>query len=269
MGIQVQIAASQIDKGRLGYAAVSLTHFSDTVEPSIASGSKIEIGGALYEFTADETGTGWGGIGTDNTVFLLLTPSGSSVSWSYTTTPPAWSASKQAWYSGSNRVFGLLYKDASGNYEMKSLLGPLTGGIGKCRMFPLDSTKARNISTPLPAAGSWSAAIAGIGVQGIPSIAVALKCKIAVQAYAAAAGVFTLLASLSNNNANTPTTSTAHPMLEQYGYAGAAAYFISYHEITLVLDSSGNFYLRNHTETNVDHGNCGISLAVMGYYLGD
>lgn len=121
MGVQVTIAGQQVDKQRLGFAAVSLTHFTDTAEPSIASGSKIEISGALYEFTADETGTGWGGIGASNTVYILLTPSGASVSWSYTTTAPTWDTAKQGFYSGSNRVIGGLYKDAGGLYTSKWL----------------------------------------------------------------------------------------------------------------------------------------------------
>jgi hypothetical protein len=106
-----------------GYQAISLTHFTDTAEPSIAAGSKVEIGGALYEFLADEAGTGWGGIGASNFVYILLTPSGASVSWSYTTTAPTWDTAKQGWYTGANRVIGGLYKDSGSLYTAKYLLG--------------------------------------------------------------------------------------------------------------------------------------------------
>ena len=121
MGVQVSIAASCIDKQRLGYCGVSLTHFSDTAEPSIASGSKIEIGGALYEFLADEAGTGWAGIGVSTWAYILLTPSGATVSWSYTTTAPTWDTAKQGWYTGLNRVIGGLYKSAGSAYTLKWL----------------------------------------------------------------------------------------------------------------------------------------------------
>ena len=61
---QVTIVANQIDKQRIGYQAISLTNFALTTEPQIAAGSKIEIGGALFEATGAESGTGWAGIGT-------------------------------------------------------------------------------------------------------------------------------------------------------------------------------------------------------------
>ena len=43
MGVQVTIAANQIDKERLGYHAISLTHFIDTAEPSIAAARKSRL----------------------------------------------------------------------------------------------------------------------------------------------------------------------------------------------------------------------------------
>jgi len=119
MGSQVTIVASQIDKQRLGYQAVSLTNFAATTEPQMVAGSKIEVGGALYEITSDESGTGWGGIGSSNDVYFYLVPSGSSSSWSYSTTAPTWDTAKQGWYNGLNRCFGGCYKDAGGNYANK------------------------------------------------------------------------------------------------------------------------------------------------------
>ena len=119
MGAQVTIAANCIDKQRLGYQAISLTHFTDTSEPSIAAGSKVEVGGALYEFAADETGTGWAGIGASNTVYLYLVPAGAAISWLYSTTAPTWDTAKQGWYNGNNRAIFQLFKDSSGNYTGK------------------------------------------------------------------------------------------------------------------------------------------------------
>jgi hypothetical protein len=124
MGVQVTTAASQIDKQRLGYQAISLTEYDTTAEPEIVAGSKVEVGGALYEFTVDEAGTGWGGIAVSTECYIALVPSGATVSWIYTTTAPTWNTEKQGWYSGANRYVFHLYKDASGNYANKSLLTP-------------------------------------------------------------------------------------------------------------------------------------------------
>jgi hypothetical protein len=122
VGTQVTIAASQVDKERLGYQAISLTHFADTSEPSIAAGSKVEIGGALYEFTGDETCTGWAGLSASAIAYVLLTPSGASVAGSYTNTAPAWDTAKQGFYTGSNRVVAMLYKDAASLYQFKNVI---------------------------------------------------------------------------------------------------------------------------------------------------
>jgi len=119
---QVTVAANQIDKQRLGYQAISLTNFaSDTDEPQIAAGSKVEIGGALFDADANESITGWAGIANSSDVYIHLTVSGSSVTASFSTTAPTWDTAKQGWYSGSVRVIGGLYKDGSGNYARKWL----------------------------------------------------------------------------------------------------------------------------------------------------
>jgi hypothetical protein len=170
MGVQVSIAASCIEKERLGYQAISLTHFTDTAEPSIAAGSKVEIGGALYEFTADETGTGWGGIGASNIVYIRLVPSGASISWEYTTTAPTWSTSAQGWYTGANRVIGGLRKNAGSLYEGKWLYGEGQNGrfnplpIGTILMF--DGSGWVDDST-MP---GWYACIAANAGFGCPDL---------------------------------------------------------------------------------------------------
>lgn len=121
-GSQVLIAASCIEKQRLGYQAISLTNFaSDTDEPAIAAGSKVEIGDALFEFASDESITGWSGIAVSSDVYIHLTVSGSSVTASFSITAPTWDDAKQGWYSGAVRVVGGLYKDGSGNYALKWL----------------------------------------------------------------------------------------------------------------------------------------------------
>jgi len=61
---QVTVYATQIAKQRLGYQAISLTNYNNDLEPQIAAGSKVEIGSALFEAAANESISGWAGIGT-------------------------------------------------------------------------------------------------------------------------------------------------------------------------------------------------------------
>ncbi len=119
---QVTTAANQIDKERIGYQAISLTNFaSNTLEPQIAAGSKIEIGGALFEAAAAESGTGWAGIANSNQVYFYLTVTGATAAFSYSTTAPTWDTAKQGWYNAALRCFGGCYKDSGGNYSLKWL----------------------------------------------------------------------------------------------------------------------------------------------------
>lgn len=130
-GSQVEVAINQIEKQRLGYQAISLTNFDNDSEPQIASGSKVEIGGALFEFTSNESITGWGSIGNNNDVYIKLVVSGTSVTAEFTTTAPSWSTSKQGWYDSLDRYIGGLYKDGSGNYTEKFLYDPTGRPIRK------------------------------------------------------------------------------------------------------------------------------------------
>lgn len=84
------------DKSRIGYHAVSLTHYSDSTVPAIAAGSKIEVNGALYEFETDEA---IGGSPSDGTVYIKLIPSGATCTAEFTNTAPIWDTEKQGWYS--------------------------------------------------------------------------------------------------------------------------------------------------------------------------
>lgn len=122
-GSQIEIVANQIEAQRLGYQAISLTHYDDNLEPQICAGSVCEIGGALFEFPALESITGWSGIAVRSDVYIKLTVAGTSVTASFTTTAPTWDTAKQGWYSGAERYVFYLYKNASGNYTQKALLG--------------------------------------------------------------------------------------------------------------------------------------------------
>jgi len=110
-----------LDRQRRGYQAISLTHYDDNLEPKIAAGSIVELGGALFKCEADESITGWAGIGNDNDVYIKLVPSGTTATAAFTTAAPTWSTSKQGWYVGNDRYIGGLRKDAGGNYTKKWL----------------------------------------------------------------------------------------------------------------------------------------------------
>lgn len=118
---QITIAASQLEKQRTGYQAVSLTNFDNDNEPQITQGSLIEIGSALFEASANENITGWAGIGNSNDVYIKLVVAGALATAEFTLVAPTWSTSKQGWYDGLDRYIGGLYKDAGGNYTDKWL----------------------------------------------------------------------------------------------------------------------------------------------------
>ncbi len=121
---QVEIGADMLTQQRIGFQAVSLTHYDDTAEPAIASGSVVEIGGGLYLAAGNQPISGWGAIAANSDAWIKLTVSGLNVSASFTTTPPSWDTAKQGWYSGAERYLFVLRKDASGNYTQKALLAP-------------------------------------------------------------------------------------------------------------------------------------------------
>jgi hypothetical protein len=142
-----------VSKKIKGYQSVSLTHFSDLLEPSIAAGSEIEVGGTFYEFPTDETAVagGWAGIATASVVYMYVVPAGAAHTWIYSTTAPTWDTAKQGWYNGNNRCFGKLFKDASSNYTEKAIAQSL---YTVNNTEPLNSyVKMTPVSGYTPAAG--------------------------------------------------------------------------------------------------------------------
>lgn len=125
-GAQTEVTANQIESQRFGYMALSLLEYDTDAEPEIAAGSKVEIGGALFEFASDESITGWGAIGTDEDVYIKLVVAGTAVTAEFTTTAPTWSTSKQGWYgtggAALDRYVAKLYKDGASAYTLKRLM---------------------------------------------------------------------------------------------------------------------------------------------------
>ena len=114
---------TRLEEGQKGYNGISLTNYnSQTLDAAIAQGSVVEIGGALYEFTTDETLTGFSGLSNRSRAFLELTASGATVTGAWTATVPTWDDDKQGWYTTTKRVVATAWKDGSGNQTAKRLL---------------------------------------------------------------------------------------------------------------------------------------------------
>jgi hypothetical protein len=151
VGTQVIIAASQVDKGRLGYQAISFDSMVATTAITIKAGSKVEIAGALYEFTADEVESGgtFAAIGNSSAAYIYIVPAGATSTFIYSTTAPTWDVAKQGWYNGTSRAIGGLYKDAAGTGYVGKYIFHAVGAVGQT----LDiTTGAGNVTENLPPA---------------------------------------------------------------------------------------------------------------------
>jgi hypothetical protein len=128
---QIATSVNIFSTGLLGYMGISLSAPTNpALAPQIAAGSAIEIGGAFFKASTAVIfdATAWSAIGTNTSVFMTLTPSGTAGSQiltaSYTTTHPVWSISKQGWYTTAAsviRVIGSLYKDISSQYTLQTI----------------------------------------------------------------------------------------------------------------------------------------------------
>lgn len=122
-GSRIALGINQAEGQRLGYSGISLTEFDTVNEPKIAESSKVEVGGALFTFSPDETISGWSGIGNNNDVWVKLVVSGSSVTGEFTVTPPTgWDDARQGWYATDDRYVAWLRKDGSGNAIYKNII---------------------------------------------------------------------------------------------------------------------------------------------------
>jgi len=145
--------------------------------------------------------------------------------------------------------------------------------LGKLRHLPLGNTTDRGIGGAMvvPAVSSWyGSAITATGVVGVPIGAKAVRIRVRLSAYAAAAGNYSIDIAFSDNNANTPTFTTGHPLVNASGYAAAAGTTqISLSEIDVPLNSSGQCYFYALTESNITAGSSTVRFIVVGYYMGD
>jgi hypothetical protein len=115
-----------------GFISVGLTNLTNNSEPLIADGSIIDCDGVYYEATSNEDidpDNSLALIATKNWIWLYIITSGLKPA--VTTTAPVWNDEKRGWYDsgGTNRYYGGMYKDTSGNFTNKIVLGSQTDKV--------------------------------------------------------------------------------------------------------------------------------------------
>lgn len=168
-----QIATSvTILNSYLGFQAISLTDFSLTTVSAIAAGSKVEIAGAFFTFTSDETinASSWTAIATGSTAYIALTPSGTAgsqiVTAAFTTTAPVWSVSKQGWYASASSVVRYVagcYKAGASSYQNKWIIENTPERIKPHGKTFISIAGGTTQTVILPATEFW---LIGIGAGG-------------------------------------------------------------------------------------------------------
>ena len=112
---------------------MTFDELNTTLEPEITAGSKIEIAGSLYEFTALEDidpDADWAGFGNSTLIYCKIVTGGGgdTCTSKLTTTKPTWNSAKQGFYDGSDRYYGYIYKNSNGDYTRKYIYGLLSDG---------------------------------------------------------------------------------------------------------------------------------------------
>jgi hypothetical protein len=152
---QTTVDINRLEDSYKGYNGVSFKESGSDIQ--ITSGSVIEIAGAIYKATSDETISGVGSLTSNSNAYIYLSVSGSTASPEYLNTPPTWDTAKQGWYSGSKRcvggtiytsvlVFEMLWKqgDAYENYIREKVYD-----IGDWDMSSTSSIPATDIITDI------------------------------------------------------------------------------------------------------------------------
>lgn len=145
MGTASQIATSvtAFTSAAKGFQAISLSAIATSSAPTIMAGSVLEVAGAIFHWTTEETpaASSWTAIATATSAYLICTPSGSAgsqiLTTTYTSSAPVWVDAKVAFYTsaGSNiRAIAHVYKTGTTAYDYKSILRPFNNediaGIG-------------------------------------------------------------------------------------------------------------------------------------------
>jgi hypothetical protein len=146
--------------------------------------------------------------------------------------------------------------------------------LGKLHHLPLGNATSRDITAGglVPTTqGTWYAsAIQASGLVGVPSGAKSIKAKVTPIPQAAGAGNYALYLAFSDNNSNTPSAITSHPVAESYGYAAGSGIIVGgASEIDIPLNASGQFYMYTLLAQDVTLASCRVTIAPVGFYMGD
>jgi hypothetical protein len=132
-GTQVATSSSQLTYAIQGYNGINLTNWSVSSASVIAAGSGVEVAGAFFYYSGDDTNdaTSFSAITTNATAYLQLVPSGTVgsqiVTSSWTATAPTWVESKNGWYASAasaTRYVAGCVKTGTTSYELKFIITP-------------------------------------------------------------------------------------------------------------------------------------------------
>jgi len=113
------VAIDYFQEAVLGYSAANISNYDNTSEPKVQAGSVIEISQELYEFSSEESITGWSGIANATQAYIYFVPAGTSCTVIFSSTTPTWSNAKNGWYNGNNRAEWAVYRTNSTTYSNK------------------------------------------------------------------------------------------------------------------------------------------------------
>lgn len=146
--------------------------------------------------------------------------------------------------------------------------------LGKLHHLPLGNTQSRAITINVLTATSWTTAQQASGLYGVPSGAKGIKAKVTMVPYVTAVGGVDFVQFFSDNNSNTPSDTTGHPVGRCTGYGsaigiGAGVIKIS-SEIDIPLNASGQFYMYSFNASNITlSGSSTVLVTIVGFYMGD
>jgi hypothetical protein len=140
--------------------------------------------------------------------------------------------------------------------------------LGKLHHLPLGNTTSRNVINGTNITAGWNGPYTVAGLYGIPvgAKAVRLKCRWYQTAALTNTTVSAAIA-FSDNNSNTPSINTSHPVVEVA--AEVVSYLTTTQEIDIPLNSAGQFYIYGYGYVGQTAGSPQLYCSVIGYYMGD
>lgn len=132
-GVQIATSSSQLTYAIQGYNGINLTNWTTSAASVIAAGSGVEVAGAFFRFSSDDTNdaTSFSAIATNATAYLQLVPSGTAgsqiVTSSWASTAPTFRADLGGWYASaasSTRYVAGCVKTGATSYELKFIITP-------------------------------------------------------------------------------------------------------------------------------------------------